>query len=358
VLSRYDGDDRRSYVEFVDLNEQKVLHRWAPDINAIFGRANPETNPYLLRDRSVERALLRHPFIDDDGSMVVKSGSPMFKVDACSNFRWLNDPETYHHTIERDADKVFWVPLAIQPPSIPHIPKTKFEWLDDGIAAVDLNGKVLFKRSIAQILLDHQQQHLVYGGSQYDNDPIYLNDIQPVLEDGPYWRKGDLFISMRTPSMIMLYRPSTNEILWQKAGPWIHQHDVDILDEHRISVFNNNSGELKDGRRPLGNVEVMIYDFETGETTSPWREALQKLDVVSVTEGLARVLPDSELFVEEQNRGRLLRITEAGDVVWEYVNRAEMGRVFRLGWSRFIPSAAGAALAETLRTLDCSKSHS
>jgi hypothetical protein len=33
LLSRYDGDDLRSYVEFVDLNNQKVLHRWAPDID-------------------------------------------------------------------------------------------------------------------------------------------------------------------------------------------------------------------------------------------------------------------------------------------------------------------------------------
>ena len=35
LLSRYDGDDERSYVELVDLNAQTVLHRWAPDIDAI-----------------------------------------------------------------------------------------------------------------------------------------------------------------------------------------------------------------------------------------------------------------------------------------------------------------------------------
>jgi len=34
LLSRYDGDDERSYVELVDLNAQTVLHRWALDITA------------------------------------------------------------------------------------------------------------------------------------------------------------------------------------------------------------------------------------------------------------------------------------------------------------------------------------
>jgi hypothetical protein len=40
------------------------------------------------------------------------------------------------------------------------------------------------------------------------------------------------------------------------------------------------------------------------------------------------VLPNGELSVEEQNYGRLIRLTLDGDVVREYVNRARLGRVF------------------------------
>ena len=35
-------------------------------------------------------------------------------------------------------------------------------------------------------------------------------------------------------SLIALYRPSTGRILWTRAGPWSAQHDVSILDDHRI----------------------------------------------------------------------------------------------------------------------------
>jgi hypothetical protein len=65
------------------------------------------------------------------------------------------------------------------------------------------------------------------------------------------------------------------------------------------------------------------------------------------------VLPNNELFVEEQPHGRLIRLTLNGDVIWEYVNRAKMGRVFLLSWSRFLDTATGSRLAETLARIDC-----
>jgi hypothetical protein len=36
-----------------------------------------------------------------------------------------------------------------------------------------------------------------------------------------------------------------------------HQHDVDILDNHRISIFNNNSKDFVDGDVVDGHNEVI-----------------------------------------------------------------------------------------------------
>ena len=68
--------------------------------------------------------------------------------------------------------------------------------------------------------------------------------------------------------MVLLYRPSTNEIIWKGAGPFFHQHDVDILDNHRISVFNNNSKDFAGSNVVDGHNEVIIYDFKTDEYSS------------------------------------------------------------------------------------------
>ena len=89
----------------------------------------------------------------------------------------------------------------------------------------------------------------LFTKGMYNHDPIHLNDIEPVLADGPYWKKGDLFLSLRNVSAVMLYRPSTDEIVWIKRGPWIAQHDVDILDDHRIGIYDN-AVEERARRRP------------------------------------------------------------------------------------------------------------
>jgi hypothetical protein len=70
-------------------------------------------------------------------------------------------------------------------------------------------------------------------------------------------------------------------------------------------------------------------------------------------ESLAEGLPNDELFVEEQPHGRLIRLMLEGDVVGEYVNRAKMGRVFKMTWNRFLDTATGSRLAETLARVDC-----
>ena len=45
------------------------------------------------------------------------------------------------------------------------------------------------------------------------------------------------------------------------TGPFFHQHDVDILDEHRISIFNNNAKNFKNVDVVDGHNEVIIYDL-------------------------------------------------------------------------------------------------
>jgi hypothetical protein len=352
LLSRYDGDDARSYVELVDLNAQTVLHRWAPDIDAINAQYHLQSNlePNLARDRNLRRYLFYHPYATEDGGLLIKSESPLVKIDACSRVVWINDEDVFHHSTERDDSGMFWVPTMQEPVTIKGVDPDKFH--DDSIAMVTPDGKLLMNRSVSQILIDNGLERLVFWGTGYERDPIHLNDIEPVRKDGPYWRKGDLFLSLRSPSTVMLYRPSTNKVIWRKDGPWSKQHDVDILDDHRISIFNNNAFGAR-GETSLRTAEVNIYDFATGEVTSPWRAALERLDVWAPFGSLAEVLPNDELFVEEQYHGRLIRLTLDGDVVWEYVNRAKMGRAFLLGWSRFLDPATGSRLAQTLARADC-----
>ena len=352
LLSRYDGDATRGVVELVDLNAQKVLYRWTPDTDSFHRQANLISDRTdLLVDKHQARMLLRHAFVTEDGGLVVKSVTPLYRTDVCGELLWTNDDDIFHHALERDGEGNFWTATHQDPVTIDHVNPADF--VDDSIAAISPDGETLMNRSVSAILLANGMPHYVFGKLQYDPNPIHLNDVEPVLEDGPYWKKGDLFLSMRTPSMLALYRPSTDKIIWHQVGPWIHQHDVDILDDHRIAVYNNNDAAYVNPWGQDNTVEVNIVDFATGETTSPWKDPLHKLDVRARTEGLMTVLPDNGLFLEEQNFGRMFRMKADGELVWEFVNRAEMGRIFRTGWSRLLTPEYGKQVADAVANANC-----
>ena len=132
------------------------------------------------------------------------------------------------------------------------------------------------------------------------------------------------------------YRPSTNQIIWIGNGPYLHQHDVDIIDDHRIAIFNNNSINV------VGNInivkgynEVNIYNFKTGEYSSYLKNSLKENDVRTITQGRSEILPNGDLFVEESNYARTLYFNSDGSLRWSHFNRAADGKLYRLGGREF-----------------------
>ena len=94
--------------------------------------------------------------------------------------------------------------------------------MDDAIVKLDKNGKILYEKSVSQIFIENGLEYLLFssGDLRFVNDPIHLNDIQPVNNDGNFWKRGDVFLSLRHQSMVILFRPSTNKIIWKGTGPF------------------------------------------------------------------------------------------------------------------------------------------
>lgn len=352
VLSRYDGDEKRGVVEFVDLDSGKTLHSWRPDVEAINSlSAMHEKYVNLARDFTPARYMEHHPLVLEDGSMIYHGmDSPLVKVDACARVVWTVDGD-FHHSIERDADANIWTVNSFHPPSIPFVGK---DFDDDAIAEVSPDGEILFNKSVAEILIDADLGHIIYSHDVYDQDPIHLNDVQPVNADGPYWKKGDLFLSLRNPSMLMLYRPSSNEIIWRKQGPWLMQHDVDIISDHEIAVYNNNTAATPGGGKTIGSNNIVIYDFATNTTREPFAEAFKRYKIHTETNGLFRFFPDGSVMIEEHDYGRLLALGPDGALRWSFVNRAPKdGRVYHLGWSRAVAREYAQSLRKVFDAAQC-----
>jgi hypothetical protein len=343
LLSRYDGDLQEGVVELIDLTNFEILHTWNPDIDAFNDLVEQvDEFKYLARDANNSRHRMGHPKLLQDGGLLFQNDTPLRKIDACANLIFQNTHDTFHHSVETDIDGNIWVPSRIYPQTLP-VEKVGRDireeggFYDDAIVKLSANGEILFEKSVSQIFIDNDLEYLLFGhGTHYKIDRMHLNDIQPVDFDGEYWKKRDVFLSLRHQSMVLLYRPSTNEIIWKGTGPFFHQHDVDILDEHRISVFNNNSKEFVNGDVVDGHNEVVIYDFKTDEYSSYHKDSLIENDVRTITEGRSQILTNGDLFVEETNYGRTLYSNADGSLRWTHVNRAGDGNVYSVGWSRIL----------------------
>ena len=343
LLSRYDGDLKEGIVELIDLTNFEVLHTWNPDIDAFNDLVKHDYEfKYLKRDNNNSRQILLHPKMTADGGLFFGQYLPLIKIDHCSNLVFQNNHNRFHHSIETDIEGNIWFPSVMYPQSLPieKVGRDIIEDLgyqDDAIVKLSPDGEILFEKSVSQIFIDNGLEYLLFAyGNDFEEDPIHLNDIQPVDYDGEYWKKGDVFLSLRSQSMVILYRPSTNQIIWKGTGPFFDQHDVNILDDHRISVFNNNVKLFKSSREVDGSNEVIIYNFKTEEYSKYLAESLLNNSVKTPVSGRGKILLNGDLFVEETSQGRALYFNADGSLRWTHVNRSDNGNVYRLGWSRIL----------------------
>ena len=333
VLPRYDHSIKRSIIDIIDLNNFEVIHSYKHDIAEMLNQVtNEEEFSTFKIDNSPIRFLYVHPLLLNDGSVI--SGdhySIKFKIDFCSNLIWINDEERYHHSQEIDHEGNIWIGGQMKPKS--KLVKTysaKKNYYDDSIVKININGKILFNKSITEILLENK----IMDRNVFDTfvtDPIHVNDIEPAFNDTPYWKKGDIFISIRHQSSIIHYRPSTNKVINYLIGPFSQQHDVDIISEKEISIFNNNNFLVDNSYS-----EILVYNFETNTYKKLFEKDLQKEEFKTPTEGLSHIFDDGALMVEEQNHGRIILFNNLGEKEWEFVNKDSNGDVGPITWSRII----------------------
>jgi hypothetical protein len=332
LLSTYNKKENQSVVKLIRLSDQKIIHQWRPNYDEIIKLYNKQNKFWPGPDKNNLQVV--HPLLSPDGSIIFNNYlSPLIKIDKDSRLLWgING--IFYHSIERDADGNVWTASVINPATF--LPDLLNGCQDDAITEISPDGKTLFRKSVAQILLDNGYRTLLLGIGPYEKDLVHLNEVQPALTSGSYWMKGDLLISLRNRSTVFLYRCSTNKILWLKTGPWLNQHDAEFIDSARVGVFGNNTVRMFGEDRLIdGYNEEYIFNFKTNTTETPYTEFLKKAKVSTASQGRANVLANGDLFIEETINNRLLR-GNTKEIEWQYVDRIDKHSVAALSWSRFI----------------------
>lgn len=336
ILPIYDHALSRSRVDIIDLMNFKKIHSYSIDIKKLNSKLKEIKNLSNINvDFAPSRFLYQHPLLLQDGSLITQSNDyPVFKLDFCSNLVWINTDEVSHHSLEEDHEGNIWTGGTMNEKSN-YIKKFNIEdFEDDSIIKFDKNGKVLFTKSVIEILIENQILPDNFGFNSYrsnETDPIHLNDIEPALFDSEYWKLGDVFLSLRAQSSIVHYRPTANKVINYITGPFSWQHDVDIISDKEISIFDNNNSAIDNEYS-----KIMIYNFKNRKFKTLFNNELQKENFKTETQGLSHIFNDGALMVEEQNHGRIILLNNQGQKEWEFVNKDINGNIGFTSWSRII----------------------
>ena len=356
LFSGLDPVTKHSIVKLIRISDGDVIAHWNPDWLVVNSQM---TDKKFGRHGSSLNLTAVHPLLLSNGDIIFNTGASLVRQSPCSSKpTWVLD-EIMHHSNELDeTGNAFWTP-SVSTDGFSGNPWLGNKVRDDALAHVSTDGVLLEKLSFARILQDNGLTALVVGisGMRLNEDPFHLNQIQIAHKDTNYWHKGDLLISARHLSTIFLYRPLTNKIIWYKTGPWMNQHSVDFVDDHRISVFNNNviSGPLSMKQmflKPDDINQVLVYDFDNQQITQPFSTLLAETKPLTQFAGRARLIPDGGLFIEETGSGRHLRFTK-DKLLWSRVNDYDKEHIGAVIWSRYLTDEEARIPLQSLATRRC-----
>ena len=110
----------------------------------------------------------------------------MFTIDLCNKLTILSLDKNSHQSLNIDANGNFVFPVKIKGRinygNYIDIDNEQFE--NNGIGIFTKDGKMLFSKSIIEILIDNGHIGFLFGMDRklYD-DPVHLNDIEPAKFD-------------------------------------------------------------------------------------------------------------------------------------------------------------------------------
>lgn len=309
ILTSYSDPEKKRTIELRNLKTDEVAHTWQIDN---FNRpANRVMHSLMLPDSSLVYS--------------INNVSGFYCIDKNGKMLWEQAELQHHHSMNLNHEGNIWACTndfynngdALVFRGMVRVDGRPLPFLDNSFALLDSKtGEVLFHKSIMDIIYDHELEYL-YMKTGKSEDPIHLNDIEPALTDGPYWKQGDVFLSMRHNSAIIHYRPSNDSVIKVFEGPFLAQHDVDILNDSTLTIFNNNAHQAwqkKSNMFPKADSmfeaadihsNLVYYHYGSDSYEVKFKELFAQNHIYTFTEGLADHHSDGRIFIEEQNSGLL-----------------------------------------------------
>jgi len=273
--------------------DQEVVHRWRAD--------SGEWQHVELLPGGDLLVMIRH--------------GGMMRLDPESKVQWRHH-SGYHHDFSVAGDGRIYAlnrRNEVRPEFHP-----SSETVVDLVTILSPEGEPLGEISILDLLQESPYAFLLPRLGHRDfqlTEPLFdvLHTNHVEVFDGrlahlsPIYRAGNLLLSLRTISTVLILDPQAEEIVWAWGpGNLTFQHHPTLLDDGHLLIFDNG----------IDRSEVVEVDPLTYEVV--WRYNAD--DFFSRERGSAQRLPNGNTLITESDTGYVFEVTPAGDRVWAFAN--------------------------------------
>jgi hypothetical protein len=303
----------------------ETLHEWHLPYSEVWDASSAVADP-----QPDERVYYRKAHLYPNGDLLViyegvgdtPWGYGLVKMDKDSNLIWKYLEQTHHdfdvapdgtiYTLTHEigtSELKYWQHLA--PPRI-----------DDFLVVLSPDGQELRKISLLDALLGSPFGRITNTIAWYaEGDYFHTNGVDLLAPGAAHWLGRDasdqqVLLSMRELGAIGTLDLETERFSWALKGPWLGQHDPDLLPNGNILLFDNF------GHYGAGGAS-RILEFDPVSLEIVWRyDGTDAQPFWSNVRGAQQRLPNGNTLITESEAGRLLEITAAGEIVWEFINPA------------------------------------
>jgi hypothetical protein len=342
------GDAPRALL--IDLNGE-VIHQWERPYSTVWDSTSPVRKP--VPD---DHIYFRKSFVFPDGDLLAlyegvgdtPYGYGLARLSADSEVRWKN-LDNFHHDFDLAPDgRIIGLTHAFRTTELEHADQFRPPFLEDFLVVVDADGRTQQKLSLLDAMNASPFRSLLWRVPYYSmEDPLHANGVDYIDRQRAEWlqdripavAEGQVLVSFRelAGGTIALIDLELGQAVWATRGPWMAQHDPDVLPGGIIQVFDNR-GNLG------GPAKSRVLEVDPATMGIVWRyggDDERPLD--SPIRASQQQLPNGNTLITESSGGRLLEVTRDGRIVWEYLNPVRGGEddslIAVMSWAERVPGS-------------------
>ena len=315
--------------------EGHVVHEWSLPFSEIW-----DESAYVRDPRPDHMMYYRKAWMYPNGDLLALYeavgdtpwGYGLVKMDRDSNLIWKYLEPTHHDLDVGPDGRIYALTHKFRDTVVENWGHLQPPRLDDWVVVLSPDGEELQNVSVTDTFVESPYARMVNTVAWYlvssqawqgNGDFFHTNAIDvldPALAAGlAPGAEHPVLLSMRELGAIGIMDLADGAWHWAARGPWLGQHDPDLLPDGNVLLFDN-FGHYGPG----GISRVIEFDPKTLGIVWSYGGSEEEPFYSNVRAAQER-LANGNTLVTESDGGRLFEVTRGHEIVWEYLNPVRGG---------------------------------